>query len=181
MILFERRTISMQYMNSKKRNLILWSSIVNLLTTVANFVLSILVICDVKGIEKVLQYISLSGISITIWSAVINFACGLVASVLLFYSIREKGKYFRQSAGVYLAGFIMIIIFGSFLAWALLIGSAWVPDVIVMNTPKEVRQEEVMQDRAYEEKKRKIEELKQLRDSGAITEEEYKQKLFELL
>ena len=57
-----------------------------------------------------------------------------------------------------------------------------------MNTKSEVRQEQRMEDQQakakeqeYEEKKRKIEELKQLRDSGAITEEEYKQKLFDLL
>ena len=57
-----------------------------------------------------------------------------------------------------------------------------------MNTRSEIRQEQKMEDQQtkaqeqeYEEKKRKIEELKQLRDSGAITEEEYKQKLFDLL
>ena len=36
-------------------------------------------------------------------------------------------------------------------------------------------QEEVVENRAYEEKKQKIEELKHLRDSGILSEEEYKE------
>ena len=172
----------MQYMNNKKRNLVLWGSIANILSCVASFVVSILVICDVKGLEKYADFISLTGFTTNLWYAIIVFAGGMVASALLFYSIREKGKNFRKSYGIFIAGFIMVLVFGGFLAWALLLGSMWVPDVIVMNSPKEVRQEEeIMQDQAYEEKKRKIEELKSLRDNGIISEEEYKERLFELL
>jgi hypothetical protein len=46
---------------------------------------------------------------------------------------------------------------------------------------RDQEKEEILHDRAYEEKKRKIDELKRLRDTGVITEEEYKEKLFELL
>ncbi len=171
----------MQYMNNKKRNLILWGAIANIVSSLASFVISILVICDVKGLEKYLDFISLTGFSTNLWYAIMVFAGGLIATVLLLYSIREKGKHFRSSYGIFIGGFVMVLVFGGFLAWALLLGSMWVPDVIVMNTPREVRQEEVVENRAYEEKKQKIEELKQLRDSGIITEEEYKERLFELL
>ena len=172
----------MQYMNNKKRNLVLWGAIANLVSCLASFVISILVICEVKGLEKYLDFISLTGFSTNLWYAIIVFAGGLIATVLLLYSIREKGKHFRSSYGIFIAGFVMVLVFGGFLAWALLLGSMWVPDVIVMNTPREVRQEEeVVENRAYEEKKRKIEELKSLRDNGIISEEEYKERLFELL
>ena len=171
----------MQYMNNKKRNLILWGAIANLVSCLASFVISILVICEVKGLEKYLDFISLTGFSTNLWYAIIVFAGGLIATVLLLYSIREKGKHFRSCYGIFIAGFVMVLVFGGFLAWALLLGSMWVPDVIVMNTPREVRQEEVVENRAYEEKKQKIEELKHLRDSGIISEEEYKERLFELL
>ena len=82
----------------------------------------------------------------------------------------------------------MVIFFGGSVAWLLLFISAFVPDIVVINDKTELRheakqeqKEEVLRDKAYEEKKAKIEELKRLRDSGAITEEEYKNKLFDLL
>ncbi len=81
-----------------------------------------------------------------------------------------------------------MVVCGGWLAWLLLFISAFVPDIVVINDKAELRREakqeekeEVLRDKAYELKKSKIEELKKLRDSGAITEEEYKEKLFELL
>ncbi|MDE6583560.1 MAG: SHOCT domain-containing protein, partial [Clostridia bacterium] len=108
------------------------------------------------------------------------------------YAIRKKGRFFRASQGYYVAGFIIIIIMGGTLPWLLIFISMFIPDVIVMNTKSELRQEDrkaekeqqeevIVQEQQYEDKKKQIEDLKRLRDNGIITEEEYKERLFEIL
>lgn len=169
------------YMNKTKRNLIIASAVLNLLGVVANLVLSILLITNLELIKQYMDYFYIIGYSTNIIYAVISFAAGLVASILLLFAVRNKGKYFRTSQGVFYAGFIIIVICGGMLPWLLLFISMFVPDVIVMNTRSEVRHEERMEDRFMEAKKKKITELQKLRDEGVITEEEYKQKLFEIL
>ncbi len=176
------------YMNKAKRNLILASAIVNLVSVAINLILSILLLVDVEFFVEYYGLDYLFGYSTNIIYSVFSVATGLVGSILLIYSVRKKGKYFRNSQGVYIAGFIIVVICGSYLSWILLFISLFIPDIVVMNRPSEVRQEErqqqresVFSDKAYEEKVEKIEKLKKMRDDGEITEEEYKQKLFELL
>lgn len=176
------------YMNKTKRYLIMASAIVNLVTVVANLVSSIIAIVKPEFLTRYEAYYYFLGFSTNIIYVVISFALGLSGSILLLYAIRKKGKYFRNSYGVYVAGFVIIVLCGGWIAWLLLFISAFIPDIIVINSRSEVRREEreeqkeeVLRDKAYEEKKAKIEELKRLRDSGAITEEEYKNKLFDLL
>ena len=169
------------YMNKTKRNLIIASAIVNLVGVTANLVLSILLMVNPELLQEYLNYFYFVGYSTNIIYVVISFAAGLVASIFLFYSVRAKGKYFRTSQGLYFAGFIIIVVCGGMAPWVLLFIAMFIPDIIVMNTKSEVRSEERMENRAMEEKKRKIDELKRLRDEGVITEEEYKQKLFEIL
>lgn len=168
-------------MNKTKRNLIIASAVVNLILISVNLAMSIILKVNPKIIPEFSEYLYFVSYSSNIIYAVISFAIGLVGSILLLYSVRSKGKYFRVSQGIYIAGFVIIIICGGWLAWLLLFISIFIPDVIVMNTPKEVKKEEIMENRAYEEKKKKIEDLKRLRDAGMISEEEYKEKLFELL
>lgn len=148
---------------------------------VINLVTSILAFVNIDGIKDYLNFSFVLSYSSNIVYAVIAFAGGIVASILLLYSIRNKGKYFRSCQGVFIAGFIMVVIFGGFLPWLLLFISFFVPDIIVMNTEKEIKKEEVVQEKAYEEKKKRIEDLKRMRDNGLISEEEYKTKLFEML
>lgn len=176
------------YMNRNKRYLIMASAILNLISIVINLASSIVAIVKPEFLTKYQDYYYIFGYSTNIVFVVFSFAVGLVASVLLLYSIRNKGKYFRTSYGVYITGFIIMVVCGGWLAWLLLFISAFVPDIVVINDKAELRREakqeekeEVLRDKAYELKKLKIEELKKLRDSGAITEEEYKEKLFELL
>lgn len=172
----------MYYMNKTKRNLILAAAIVNLLSITANLVMAIVLLSvDLETLmQNDLMYI-LFAYSQTPIFTFISFGAGLVGSILLIYAVRKKGKYFRQSIGYYYAGFIIIIVCGGFLPWILLLISMFVSDVIIINAPNEVKKEQKMEDKAYEDKKQKIEELQKLRDSGVITEEEYKQKLFEIL
>lgn len=169
------------YMNKTKRNLIIASAIVNLVGVTANLVLSILLMVNPELLQEYLDYFYFVGYSTNIIYVVISFAAGLVASIFLFYAVRAKGKYFRTCQGLYFAGFIIIVVCGGMAPWVLLFIAMFIPDIIVMNTKSEVRSEERMENRAMEEKKRKIDELKRLRDEGVITEEEYKQKLFEIL
>ena len=172
------------YMNNKKRNLILAAAIVNLIGIAINLVMSILMFMDIKGLEEYLTFSFFISYSSNLVFAVLSFAAGLVASILLLYSIRNKGKYFRGSYGIFITGFIMIIICGTWLAWLLLFISFFIPDIIVMNNKAEMKQEEkatVVKEKEYEEKKKRIEDLKRMRDNGLISEEEYKEKLFQLL
>lgn len=175
-------------MNKKKRNLILASAIINLVNITISLIMSILLVTNDKLLKAYEEFYYVVSFSYTLTYAIISFAVGLIGSILLIYSVRSGGKFFRRSQGIYIAGFIIVVLFGGFLSWLLLFISLFVPDVIIINSRSELRQEERMeerdnrnQERAYEEKKRKIEELKRLRDSGAITEEEYKEKLFDLL
>ena len=176
------------YMNKTKRNLIMASAIINLVTAVASLVSSIVAIVSAEFLQKYEEFYYLFGYTTNIIFVVISFALGLSGSILLLYAIRNKGKYFRRSYGVYVAGFVIVVICGGWIAWLLLFISAFVPDIVIINDKTELRREarleekeEILRDKVYEEKKAKIEELKKLRDTGIITEEEYKEKLFELL
>lgn len=176
------------YMNKTKRNLIIASAVLNLITITINLILSIIAVTDSDFLARYAGYYYFVGYSVNIVYAVISFAVGLAGSILLLYSVRKKGKYFRTSYGIYVAGFVIIVLCGGWIAWVLLFISAFIPDIIVMNDKSDLRREakeqekeEILHNRAYEEKKKKIEDLKRLRDNGIITEEEYKERLFELL
>ena len=176
------------YMNKTKRNLIISSAIINLIGVTISLILSIILMTNPGLLQDYVELYYLLSYSTNIYYTVISFAVGIAGSIFLLYAVRKKGKYYKTSHGLYAREFVLIIFFGGWLSWLLLFISMFIPDVIIMNTRSEIRQEQKMEDQQtkaqeqeYEEKKRKIEELKQLRDSGAITEEEYKQKLFDLL
>ncbi len=169
------------YMNKTKRNLILASAIVNLVGVSVSLIMSILLVVKNDAIKEYLDLYYIVTYSTNIVYAVISFAAGLAGSILLLCSIRSKGKYFRTSQMIYIIGFVIIVIFGSFVSWVLLFISMFIPDIVVMNTKSEVKKEEILEEKAYAEKKKRIEDLKRMRDNGLISEEEYKEKLFELL
>ena len=170
------------YMNKTKRNLIIASAIINLLNAALGLVYAILLVFYKDALAVYEEYTFLiSYISSNVIMSAINFAVSLVGSILLLYAVRQKGKYFRTSQGMFIAGFIIVVLCGGMLPWILLLISFFISDVIVMNTPNEVKREEKQEEKAYEDKKKQIEDLKRLRDAGIISEEEYKKKLFELL
>jgi len=177
-------------MNKTKRNLIIAAGVINLIDIVASLVLVILYRINPTWLQNYADYIGIviSVSSFNLVYQIIMFLAGLIGSIFLFYSVRENGKYYRGSRGIYVAGIIIVILTGGMIPWILLLISAFTPDIIINNSREEFRQateesrrEEVLHNAEYEEKKRRIDELKALRDSGAITEEEYKEKLFELL
>lgn len=177
------------YMNKTKRNLIIAAGIVNIVDAAASLVLTICALAYPEVMSKYIDYYYyFLSVSTNIFVNIGVFAVSLVGSILLFYSVREKGKYYRTSRAAYVAGVIIVILTGGTISWVLLLIAAFTPDIIIINDPQEIREqmreeqkEEVLKDKAYEEKKQRIEELKKLRDSGQITEEEYKAKLFDLL
>lgn len=176
------------YMNKTKRNLILAAAIINLIGIAANLILTILLLVYKSAIEKYLEYMVLINVSGNLVWEILTFVAGLVGSILLLYSVREKGKYYRNSQGIFIAGFIIVCICGSFVSWILLFISLFVSDVIIINSKSDIRNEmreeqkqQERQEQIYEDKKKQIEDLKRLREAGMISEEEYKQKLFEIL
>ena len=177
----------MDYMNKTKRNLIIAAAVLNIISVVFELSVSIVYKVDPKILKEVLKYITFDQLSINLIFQAISCGIGLVGSIFLLFSVREKGKYFRGSRGLYVAGVIIIIFTGGLLPWILLLIAAFQPDIIIINGNElrkefdQAQREEVVRNEEYELKKKKIDELKALRDSGAITEEEYKQKLFDLL
>lgn len=170
------------YMNKTKRNLIMASAIVNLISIAANLILSIVLKINQEWFTQYPELAALASyFSTNLYYSIFEFVIGLVGSIFLLFTIREKGKYFRSSQGLFIAGFVIIVISGGLVSWILLFVSLFVSDVIVINAPHDVRREERQEERDFEEKKKRIEELKTLRDSGIITEEEYKEKLLEIL
>ena len=168
-------------MNKTKKNLILSAAIINLINMVANLVIAILYLVDV---EKFGQYLEPYIYTISYYSVYVIFVeviAGIIGSICLFWAIRKGGKYFRRSQGWYYAGVIINIIAGGWIPWILLLISMFIPDIIVMNTPSEIRREEKIVDVEIEQKKRKVEELRRMRDSGQITEEEFNKMLEDLL
>ncbi len=189
------------YMNKNKRNLLLSAAILNIIGMVLLIAFSIIYNVNAEIIPEdfwlmidVLGYLLGCNVFLflSIVLVIIRACAGILGSVFLIYTIRKKGKYFRVSQGFYVAGFVITIIAGGTLPWILIFISMFIPDVIVMNTNAELRQEDRMNERQqkeetiiveqeYEDKKKQIEDLKRLRDNGIISEEEYKQRLFEIL
>ena len=168
-------------MNKTKRNLILSSAIINLINMVANLVILILYLVDPNKFGPILgQYIYLISYY-SIYFVFVEVVAGIIASILLFYAIRHGGKYFRSSQRYYIAGLIIIIFAGGWIPWLLLFISMFIPDIIIINSRAEVRQEERAQDRESTEKRRKLEELRKLKEDGVITEEEFNQRLMDIL
>ncbi len=187
------------YMNKNKRILLLSAAILNIIGMVLLFVFSIIYNVNTSIIPEnfwmvidVLGYLLGSYVYDTIILAMIKAFAGILGSIFLLFAIRKKGKFFRLSQGFYVAGFIITIIAGGTLPWILIFISMFIPDVIIMNSKSELRQEDRMSERQqkeetviveqeYEDKKKRIEDLKRLRDNGIISEEEYKERLFEIL
>lgn len=174
----------MYYMNKTKRNLIIAAGVLNIFYAALTLAMTIMVRLNIDWVIQNYNYLYILGYSTNLIYGIIAFSISFVGSILLFYAVREKGKYFRSSSGVYIAGVIIVILTGGWISWILLLVAAFTPDIIVINDKSDLRRDEkeqVFESKEYAEKKEKIEHLKKLRDEGAISEEEYKEKLFEIL
>ena len=167
-------------MNKTKRNLILSAAIINLINMIANLVVAIIYLVDPELYVNLGAYLLIVSYY-SIYFVVVEIDAGIIASILLIYSVRKKGKYFRQSQKYYIAGLIIVIFAGGWIPWLLLFISMFIPDIIIINSASEIRQEERAEDREKEEKRKKVEELRRLKEEGVITEEEFNKKLMDLL
>ena len=167
-------------MNKTKKNLILSAAIINLINMVANLIIVIIYCVDPELYANLGVYLVVISYY-SIYFVFVEVVAGIIGSICLMYAVRKNGKYFRRSQSYYIAGLIIIILAGGWIPWILLLISMFIPDVIIMNTPVEIRREERTEDRANEEKKRKIEELRKLKEDGVITEEEFNNELMKLL
>ena len=167
-------------MNKTKRNLILSAAIINLINMIANLVVAIIYLVDPELYVNLGAYLLIVSYY-SIYFVFVEIVAGIIASILLIYSVRKKGKYFRQSQKYYIAGLIIVIFAGGWIPWLLLFISMFIPDIIIINSAAEVRQEERAEDREKEEKRKKVEELRRLKEEGVITEEEFNKKLMDLL
>ena len=168
-------------MNKTKRNLILSAAIINLINMIANLVIVILYLVDPEYYANILGTYLYIISYYSIYFIFVEVVAGIVGSILLIYSVRSKGKYFRVSQKYYIAGLIITILAGGWIPWILLLVSMFIPDIIIINSPSEVRREERAEESANNDKKRKVEELRKLRDEGVITEEEFNKQLMDLL
>lgn len=167
-------------MNKTKRNLILSAAIINLINMIANLVVAIIYLVDPELYVNLGAYLLIVSYY-SIYFVFVEIVAGIIASILLIYSVRKKGKYFRQSQKYYIAGLIIVIFAGGWIPWLLLFISMFTPDIIIINSASEIRQEERAEDREKEEKRKKVEELRRLKEEGVITEEEFNKKLMDLL
>lgn len=167
-------------MNKTKRNLILSAAIINLINMVANLVIAILFCVNPEYANVLGSYLLIISYY-SIYFVFVEIVAGIIASILLIYSVRKKGKYFRSSQKYYIAGLIIVIFAGGWIPWVLLFISMFIPDIIIINSASEVRQEQRAEDRASEEKRRKLEELRKLKEEGVISEEEFNKRLMDLL
>ena len=167
-------------MNKTKRNLILSAAIINLINMIANLAVAIIYLVDPELYVNLGAYLLIVSYY-SIYFVFVEIVAGIIASILLIYSVRKKGKYFRQSQKYYIAGLIIVIFAGGWIPWLLLFISMFIPDIIIINSASEIRQEERAEDREKEEKRKKVEELRRLKEEGVITEEEFNKKLMDLL
>ena len=167
-------------MNKTKRNLILSAAIINLINMVANLVIAILFCVNPEYVNVLGSYLLIISYY-SIYFVFVEIVAGIIASILLIYSVRKKGKYFRSSQKYYIAGLIIVIFAGGWIPWVLLFISMFIPDIIIINSASEVRQEQRAEDMASEEKRRKLEELRKLKEEGVISEEEFNKRLMDLL
>ena len=133
-------------MNKTKRNLILSAGIINLINMIANLVIVIMYLVDPVRFEMLAYYLVVISYY-SIYFVFVEIVAGIIASIMLIYSVGKKGKYFRYPQKHYIAGLIIIIFAGGWIPWILLFISMFIPDIIIMNSPSELRTEQRQEDR----------------------------------
>ena len=109
----------------------------------------------------------------------ITIAQSLAVAVLLILAIWKNGKLFRQRYGLYMTALVLSIIINLFsISSILLIVSMFISDWVWV---KPTDQKEVIIDITPERKEDKIAKLRKMRDEGQISEEEFQEKLLDLL
>ncbi len=109
----------------------------------------------------------------------------IVCNGFLIYSIAAKGAMFRSRYGFYMAAVVISLILNLFsVATILLIVTLFLSDIVWIKPEKDSTfssSSSQNQNFSNESKEQKIEKLRKLKEEGKITEEEYNDKLLDLL
>ena len=115
---------------------------------------------------------------------IIQILAYFVCNGLLIFAISAKGLMFRARYGFYMAAVVISLILNLFsIATILLIVTLFLSDMFWVKPDKNPTAFDAPQTEANstESKEKKIEKLRKLKEEGKITEEEYNDKLLELL
>ncbi len=178
-------------MNATKKNLIMSAGLLNIITAFMSAIMILFVAFYFNTLQDFFianfsieftfdQVKQLKLILIGVFSA-ISFIL-LIAGLLLVYSVRTKGYFFRKSKSYFWTGAIMTFIVGFVTIPSILIYVALGSDES-KDTEEHASSVEhtVYNERRNEEFKAKIQKIRALRDSEEITEEEFKKMLEDLL
>lgn len=193
-------------MNPTKRTLIVAAGIFNLISAAIGIIGIILACTQIETLAQILQSggATLTKAEITlIYSLALGvsigeLALGVIAGSLLLISTRNKGIHFEKNKWVFWAGFILTVIMGFTSIAAILLYISFGYNNYAVSEFKEERANRTYSDydgTVFEETpagnfsasankeegiKSKIDQLRELRDNGEITEEEFKKMLMKL-
>ena len=127
----------------------------------------------------------------TIANLVFDFleVVGLLTSAgLLIYAISNGGRFFRERNTYYMSAVIISLCSSMFTISSILLlitlfisDIVWVKPIDDVYFGEEEKKEPEKKEMKEGEKERKIKQLRELRDKGVITEEEFKESLMKLL
>ena len=159
-------------MNKTKKNLIIVAiifSFVDLGWQIYNIVRYFM---TAPAVREPVFYVILDFLTIAMYIAV---------AVLLILSIWKNGVLFRKRYGLYMTALVLsIIIYLLSITTIMLIATMFISDW-VWEKPKEEKNETIIEIVKESDRENKIAELRKKRDNGEITEEEFQEKLIELL
>lgn len=172
-------------MNRSKRIMLIIVIIVNILSAIGTSIWLAYEITHMPARGTV----SYDGALISIIYDCVSLAGFVASSGCLIYAIADKGNSFRSRNGYYMAAVIISLCMSLFsLSSVLLVISLFMSDMVWVRPVDDVyfEGEDVNAPKKEEklsetEKERKIAKLRQLRDKGTITEEEFKDELMKLL
>lgn len=163
-------------MNKTKYALIITAIVLNFISVALNVYLAVLFFLQ-AAYDK---YFIMLGIY-----ELLGAAAYFITSALLIYSIAGKGVHFRGRSGYYMTAVVLTLMLNLFsVPSVLLIITLFMSDWVWVKPIDDVyfkKDEEEKQKDDKKTKEQKIAELRQLRDEGKITEEEFNDQLFRLL
>ncbi len=111
----------------------------------------------------------------------ITIAMYIAVAVLLILSIWKNGVLFRKRYGLYMTALVLSIIIDLLsITTILLISTMFISDW-VWEKPKKAEGETIIEIVKESDREAKIAELRKMRENGEISEEEFQEKLIELL
>lgn len=174
-------------MNREKKNLIMAALIINFVlagVSIFSCIFDFITASDSIGLGSQQGLYNLISVILEVLRACVLLASG----ILLMFSIKDEGKYFKKRKSLYIIGVILTAIVSPLEISSIILyfslakkDEPFVQEfievdngVIIENSPQDP------QAKKNEEFKAKVEQLRKLRDEGVITEQEFKSLLMKL-